>query len=1310
MIRLAFIRILNRKLVSFMLVFMLVSMMVLVPMGVQYAEESNLEVQNTIAEHGRGTYDILVRPTGSRTSLEMKHGMVEDNYIGDSKGGISIAEWRNIQQSYDIEVAAPVASVGYFTGKSSTVQLPELSQPGEMQIQYFTSDGKQEYPIGDPVRIVYFEKTETGHIQYIVSGLDDVGNLMMFSYMPPAYYHIAAVDMESEEQLTGIDFTELKNEVLEDEKRFLDAAFPNVPIINVIQRQELEVPIFLKIHKKTLDIELSEYQEKLGVSKEEFMMFADPERIQKAFEEISKLEPLEEKDYQIELSSYQKPFDGTALRLSENFQVLPADAYGIDLTETPVYYTSDKLTYIEKNGELGVSIVEDRKPPSYKKIQKHGKRGLETDSHPFVLYQVGEFTSSNERESKLTSAPLGIYSTEEVRAESGELLKPTTIPGSFIPQAAGGLITIESAESIKGPNPIDAVRVRVAGITSYTKEAQEKIETVATRLLKEGYEVDIVAGSSFQTVTLNVEGIGLAKAPWTTLGVAQKLEEGWNLISILSIILFSSFGLLWFITRMLFERNSLKEEDELLRLVGWSKRRIYQRNVFEQAILISLAFLISLLLNSFLHFDKDTYLWTFGIGLAFSILLTFVFRPSNKQFILPIKPGKILPALYYYRRVIFPAGIIIMISNILMTLQLVSIVSLFEEVQMTSLGQIVANQAMSFQIVILLVTLILSSFALGESLNALFKMRKDEMDIYYVIGWSNRTIARHIQTEVASWSVPAVGVGMLLSFCLMLSLNTSLYWSVVAAFSSGIVWVLLIFVLVGWTRATSFTKENDLSRVKPISVVAAVGIIACITIGVFIIGYDPAGEVKQELSKVPASKSIGYKEPVSTETNSSEASSIDISDLPKTIELESGAKGDYKLNVEMDDTGLFQIEAEILVTNSSNEDWMDVGFYFIPNAFTEDNKPDFIQHSGQHEINFIESNGGKLSFELQDARLTVQLPEPLPSGESQTILMKYSLKMSEDGFRLKARDNSFHLAQWYPMLAYYSEGWRLEDYYYLSGESYNTSYGSYDVTYQLPQEYLIVSSGEGDPSMPSSEGSIKANQVKDFYLALLDPEDWMFLTEPVGDTNIRTFLLKTDEKFSESVQNVARDAFQFFDKNIGKYESSELDLIGNRVQMEYPHVVDVSPESENVIVHEIAHQWFYHMTSNDPFYDGWIDEGLTQFVTSLYLTEKYRDSIKGFESPRKFLENSETVNEIANKPLTSFKDPNEYVSTAYGKVPLNLYSFFEKNGGEEEALRFLAAYFTEFRFKHVDSKQFSTFFIERYGEKSEAFLKEWLAL
>ena len=58
-------------------------------------------------------YDILVRPKGARTAVENQTGTVQPDFLWGIDGGITMAQYHQIQQIPGVKVAAPIAMVGY---------------------------------------------------------------------------------------------------------------------------------------------------------------------------------------------------------------------------------------------------------------------------------------------------------------------------------------------------------------------------------------------------------------------------------------------------------------------------------------------------------------------------------------------------------------------------------------------------------------------------------------------------------------------------------------------------------------------------------------------------------------------------------------------------------------------------------------------------------------------------------------------------------------------------------------------------------------------------------------------------------------------------------------------------------------------------------------------------------------------------------------------------------------------------------------------------------------------------------------------
>ena len=74
---------------------------------------TRLETVGTIEANARAAYDILVRPTGTRLPLEEARNLIQPDYLQAVETGISVEQWRTIAGLPGVELAAPIALVGW---------------------------------------------------------------------------------------------------------------------------------------------------------------------------------------------------------------------------------------------------------------------------------------------------------------------------------------------------------------------------------------------------------------------------------------------------------------------------------------------------------------------------------------------------------------------------------------------------------------------------------------------------------------------------------------------------------------------------------------------------------------------------------------------------------------------------------------------------------------------------------------------------------------------------------------------------------------------------------------------------------------------------------------------------------------------------------------------------------------------------------------------------------------------------------------------------------------------------------------------
>ena len=100
------------------------------------AKTEQVTVRGTLQANSRAAYDLLVRPAGSASAAERRGDLVSSTAMSSLDGGITLAQWRKIEQIPGVYAAAPVAVVGYdYLEFDVTVQVPNPTQ-GQSQVLY----------------------------------------------------------------------------------------------------------------------------------------------------------------------------------------------------------------------------------------------------------------------------------------------------------------------------------------------------------------------------------------------------------------------------------------------------------------------------------------------------------------------------------------------------------------------------------------------------------------------------------------------------------------------------------------------------------------------------------------------------------------------------------------------------------------------------------------------------------------------------------------------------------------------------------------------------------------------------------------------------------------------------------------------------------------------------------------------------------------------------------------------------------------------------------------------------------------------
>ena len=205
------------------------------------------------------------------------------------------------------------------------------------------------------------------------------------------------------------------------------------------------------------------------------------------------------------------------------------------------------------------------------------------------------------------------------------------------------------------------------------------------------------------------------------------------------------------------------------------------------------------------------------------------------------------------------------------------------------------------------------------------------------------------------------------------------------------------------------------------------------------------------------------------------------------------------------------------------------------------------------------------------------------------------------------------------------------------------------------------------------------------------------------------------------VLGFATEALRIFGGRFGPYPYTELDVVATPTTaagIEYPGLIVIAERLydggdylEWVVVHEVAHQWWYNVVGNDQVDEPWLDEALTQYSTSLYFEDRYgkakADQIRQIAFWDRYRQAREEGRDRAVAgPVASF-EAEDYGLIVYAKGPLFFHHLRELVGDPvfDDILR---AYFQQHRYRIATPESFLAVAEGVSGRDLDALYQRWI--
>ncbi len=378
-----------------------------------------------------------------------------------------------------------------------------------------------------------------------------------------------------------------------------------------------------------------------------------------------------------------------------------------------------------------------------------------------------------------------------------------------------------------------------------------------------------------------------------------------------------------------------------------------------------------------------------------------------------------------------------------------------------------------------------------------------------------------------------------------------------------------------------------------------------------------------------------------------------------------------------------------------------------------------------------------VEYSVDDTVVRLELPEPLAADASLDLTIPFTTTVPDGGqgygmFGVTTSSGTVSLAHWYPILAGYGPDgvWNLDPPSTIGDPVFSRT-SLYDVTITARDDLRIVTTGVESTAEAAGSGLTRRHfvtgPVRDFMVVVDD--DFAMVEQQVDGTVVRSWFDPSDASGGERVLRFGVQALVLFNDLIGEYPYEELDLVqvpigGGAAGVEFPQLMLIAsnlydrntPDGtpgflENVVAHEVVHQWWYGLVGNDQYADAFLDEGLTNYLSTGVYFETYYSPDIGVEQVDMYLRAPYLAtlfgegDEIVDQPTDDFT-LSDYGVIVYGKAALG-FGAFRVALGDDVFFAALQDYYVTMRFGVATPDDLLAAFERASGDDLSELWRHW---
>jgi aminopeptidase N len=289
----------------------------------------------------------------------------------------------------------------------------------------------------------------------------------------------------------------------------------------------------------------------------------------------------------------------------------------------------------------------------------------------------------------------------------------------------------------------------------------------------------------------------------------------------------------------------------------------------------------------------------------------------------------------------------------------------------------------------------------------------------------------------------------------------------------------------------------------------------------------------------------------------------------------------------------------------------------------------------------------------------VALDRELAAGETTEVELDFTIRLGAGTFdRLGSTDGVSWWASGAPLLAWEpGVGWARDPFVGLIGETATSPAADTAIEVSAPEALTVLMTGEQDEPSAVRDGRRTWTSTEPVArdVAVAAGEFVVEDAETAGGTRVVTGSLE-DAGDARALADDTVVAIGELEEFLGPFPYATLSVIGLPDYgggIEYPSAILQATRSDVVLVHEVAHMWFYGMVGNSQFRDPWLDEAFATWAEAVVHPGSAAEYAPAIGLP-----------EDVGQPMAAWSGAQEYFSTVYGKGGAALLAARDAAGAE----------------------------------------------